>query len=867
MSKANILIMTVMAALTISLLALINQPQEEPSWPTKIQGFAFSPYQADQSPLEDVHPSLEQIDADLALLSGKTHAVRTYTVQGNLGEVPNLAKAHKINVAVGAWIDANEEKNAAEIQRLIEVVKGKRNVVRVIVGNESLLREEISVAKLSAYLDQTRKAITPPVSTAEPWHVWLKHPELAEHVDYLAVHMLPFWEGINVEHAVDYVVEKIDRLKQAFPNKPIVIAEVGWPSYGRSRDSAEASEANEAVFLRQFLALAEREKYVYYVMEAFDQPWKAETEGAVGAYWGVYDVERIPKFTFTEPIVRLPEWRTLALIAIALAGVLFALVLVDSRTLLHRGRGFLAIVVYATATATVLIIYDYSQQYLTLGTIIVGILLLIGMIGVIIVLLAEAHEWAEAHWAGMRRRDLQPIQLPDEQLPMVSVHVPAYNEPPEMLIETLNALSLLDYPRFEVLVIDNNTKDPAVWQPVEEYCARLGSRFRFHHVEPLAGFKAGALNYALAHTASEAQIVAVIDSDYTVDPRWLRDLVPQFVKHPRLAIVQAPQDYRDERENAFKAMCHAEYRGFFYIGMITRNERNAIIQHGTMTIVRRCALEEVGGWSEWCITEDAELGLRIFEHGYEASYIPKSYGRGLMPDNFTDFKKQRFRWAYGSVQILRRHAAALLRPGYGNLTAGQRYHFIAGWLPWLADSVNLLFNIAALGWSLAMIYAPQKVDPPLLIFAILPLALFTFKIAKLVYLYRTRVDATVGQTIASAFAGLALSHTIALAMLTGFITRQRPFFRTPKLASSQAWLKALFECREELLFMLAFWLAAYGVITVQTVKNLDLLVWVILLLIQSIPYLAALLVSLVSAFPRLPASFVSRATSTSLDIG
>src|SRR5207244_7855007 len=149
---------------------------------------------------------------------------------------------------------------------------------------------------------------------------------------------------------------------------------------------------------------------------------------------------------------------------------------------------------------------------------------------------------------------------------------------------------------------------------------------------------AGALNYALARTAPDAEIVAVIDSDYVVDARWLRDLTPAF-RDQRIAIVQAPQDYRDEGASAFKAMCYAEYRGFFHIGMITRNERNAIIQHGTMTMVRRTQLDSTG-WAEWCITEDAELGLRIFEGGFEAVYTPTSYGRGLMPDTFIDFRSE-----------------------------------------------------------------------------------------------------------------------------------------------------------------------------------------------------------------------------------
>src|SRR5262249_14367799 len=155
-----------------------------------------------------------------------------------------------------------------------------------------------------------------------------------------------------------------------------------------------------------------------------------------------------------------------------------------------------------------------------------------------------------------------------------------------LLVETLDALAALDYPNYEVIVVDNNTKDPGVWKPVEEHCQKLGPRFRFFHVDPLAGFKAGALNFALAHTHPDAEIVGVIDADYAVQPNWLRELVPQFAERS-VAIVQAPQDYRDGEHSAFKAMCYAEYSGFFYFGMQTRNERNAIIQHGTMTLVRR----------------------------------------------------------------------------------------------------------------------------------------------------------------------------------------------------------------------------------------------------------------------------------------
>jgi len=846
----GLLIAAAFAALTCAVWAFLNRPASEPPWPAHIQGFSFQPFHSGEDPTRRVMPTDAEIDADLKLLAGKINTVRTYGVNGSLGDIPQLAERHGINVAVGAWIDNNRESNERQLETAIELARDHLNVMRVFIGNEVVLQGYVPIQELEGYLDRARDAIGQPVGTAEPWHVWIAHPELAQHVDFIGIHLLPYWEGVSVDTAVDYSLAQYHRVQKAFPDKPVIIAEVGWPSHGRTRQSAVASEANEALFLRRFLARAERERLIYYLMEAFDQPWKAYMEGAVGSYWGVYDVNRHAKFAFTADIVRVPEWHTLAAISVAVALLVLGVFYFNSKALRNRGRSFLAVVVYASVTITVWVFYDFTQQYMTVSSVISGVLLLLGMLGVILVLLAEAHEWAEAHWVTHRRRLGAPRLTGVARLPRVSIHVPAYNEPPDMVIETLDALARLDYPDFEVLVIDNNTRDEAVWRPVEAHCARLGERFRFFHVAPLAGFKAGALNFALQRTAADAEIVAVIDSDYVVEPNWLRELVPGF-QNPRIAIVQGPQDYRDEGQSAFKAMCYAEYRGFFHIGMITRNERNAIIQHGTMTLVRRSLLESTGAWAEWCITEDAELGLRIFEAGYEASYVPTSYGRGLMPDTFIDFKKQRFRWAYGAMQILKSHARALFGEG-SRLAPGQRYHFIAGWMPWVADGCNMLFNLAALGWSAAMVIAPRQIDPPLVVYSVLPLSLFTFKLAKLVHLYRVRVGANFRQTLAAAIAGLALTHTIGTAVVKGLFTRSEPFFRTPKQGGSARFLQALRAARGETLLMLGLWLSAWGVAHSTATQGPDRFAWIIVLLIQSVPYASSLIVSLTSAFP-LPA--------------
>ncbi len=848
MRISTLFVAILFAVVTFSIWALINRPTEVVPWPEEISGFAFSPFQRGQDAIFNVMPTVEEIESDIALLADKTRAIRTYSSLSALGTIPALARKYDLDVTLGIWLGTDAITNQLEIDAAVALANAHSNITDIMVGNETFLRGEYSVADLAVFLDRVRAQVSQPVSTAEPWHVWVRYPELAEHVDFISVHMLPYWEGISVDYAVDYIVEKMNELKELFPDKDIRIGEVGWPSDGRTREAAVASEANEALFLRRFLHRAEQENYDYYLMEAFDQPWKAQNEGGVGAYWGVYDVDRKPKFSFAEPIVRVPDWHILAAISILTSVIMLGMFCLNSKTLKTKGHGLLALVASGTATVLVWIIYDYSQQYLTITSMLVGLLLFVGMIGVITILLTEAHEWAEAHWYTVRKRQLQPSALNQSHIPKVSIHVPAYNEPADMLIETLNALAALEYPDFEVIVVDNNTKDEGVWKPVQRHCELLGERFKFFHVAPLSGFKAGALNFALQKTDASAEVIAAIDSDYQVEPNWLSDLVGAF-ENPRVAIVQSPQDYRDQDDNAFKSMCFAEYRGFFEIGMVTRNERNAIIQHGTMTLVRRSALEEVGGWGEWCITEDAELGLRIFEAGYEALYLATSYGRGLMPDTFIDYKKQRFRWAYGAMQILRRHTKELFSAKSSSLTSGQRYHFLAGWLPWIADGFNLIFNLAAIAWSVAMIVSPTQIDAPLVMFSVLPLSLFAFKLSKMVYLYRSRVKANLRHTVAAAIAGLALSHTVGLATLKGLFTDNMPFVRTPKMARPSALSQALAAVREETLMLLSL----LGVVLMLSLVpreygSPDLRIWSVVLTIQALPYAASVLVSFVSAF-------------------
>ncbi|MDV7213098.1 glycosyltransferase [Azotobacter beijerinckii] len=844
----NLVVVVAVAALFTGFWALYNLPVTAPDWPEQISGYSFSPFRPGQNPQEGIYPSDEEIRSDLELLSHQTDSIRTYSVAGTQADIPRLAEEVGLRVTLGIWISQDLERNEREIAKAIELAKSSRSVVRVVVGNEALFRTEVTPEALIAYIDRVRAAVKVPVTTSEQWHIWQKYPELGRHVDLIAAHILPYWEFVPMEDSVQFTLDRARDLKKLFPRKPLLLSEVGWPSNGRTRGGADASQADQAVYLRTLVNTLNAQGYNYFVIEAFDQPWKIDDEGSVGAYWGVYNFERQPKFAFEGPVVAIPQWRLLAIGSVVLAVLALALLLIDGSSLRQRGRTFLTFVAFACGSILVWIAYDYSQQYSTWFSLTVGFLLALGALGVFIVLLTEAHELAETVWMLKRRRPFPPVTGDEAYRPKVSIHVPCYNEPPEMVKQTLDALARLDYPDYEVLVIDNNTKDPAVWQPLEEHCARLGPRFKFFHVAPLAGFKGGALNYVMQHTAPDAEVIAVIDSDYCVEPDWLKHMVPHFAD-PKIAVVQSPQDYRDDKESAFKKLCYAEYKGFFYIGMITRNDRDAIIQHGTMTMTRRSVLDELG-WADWCITEDAELGLRVFEMGLSAAYSERSYGKGLMPDTFIDFKKQRFRWAYGAIQIMKRHTRSLLWGKDTELTRGQRYHFLAGWLPWIADGLNIFFTLGALLWSAAMIIVPHRVDPPLMIFAIPPLALFAFKVGKILFLYRRAVGVNLKDAFYAAIAGLALSHTIAKAVLYGFATSSIPFFRTPKMATSHGILVALAEAREEVVIMLVLWGAAAGIALVQGFPSNDVIFWVAVLLIQSLPYLAALIMALLSSLPK-----------------
>lgn len=847
--RGTLLALGVAAAMSLGLWTATNQPAAVPDYRGEIGGFAFSPYHRGETPEKNQFPTDAEIRGDVALAAKYTHHLRTYTVQGDMARIPALAAPYDVKITLGAWLDRKLGADDREVARLIETANANPNVERVLVGNEVLLRDDLSAGQLVSYINRVKAGTNVPVSTAEPWHVWIKHPELAASVDYITIHLLPYWEGLPIDQSLTYILDKLDAVQRAYPGKPVVIGEVGWPSNGVAIGGAEAGRVNQANFLRRFFEIAKERRLDYFVMEAFDQPWKTSFEGRAAGYWGMFDLDRQAKWSMTGPVVENPGWMGWA--AGATLGALLAAWLLLSRRPDIKLQGKLIVAGMAQGFAGIfaLVLLAMAGKYLSPFAAVVWGMLAAGQALLLLLLLADSFELAETVFGTVRKR--HPVIVPAADtsvLPKVSVHLPICNEPPEMVKLTLDALARLDYDHFEVLVVDNNTTDPALWEPVAEHCARLGPKFRFFHLGKWPGFKAGALNFALRETAPDAEIIASLDSDYIVEPDWLRCMAPQFAD-PRVGFVQSPQDYRDNDGSFFKRLMFWEYAGFFQLGMVTRNERNAIIQHGTMCLIRRSAIEASGNWAEWTITEDAELGLRLFREGWEAVYSPRSFGRGVMPDDFAAFRKQRFRWAYGAMQILRGHAAAVFNPFNRELTLGQRWHFVMGWLPWIGDALGLAFLVLGLVWSLGLVLAPMTYEFPIVLFMIPSIGLFFFKLAQIFTLYGAKVKCGMKDRVGAAIAGLALSHAIGKAVWKGLFIRSAPFLRTPKMEDAPALVQGLVMAREELVLLSLSWSAAVAVGWTHHLATWEAKLWCAVLVTQSLPYLAAVTVAVVAAFP------------------
>ena len=822
------------------LWSLLQRQQAVANIDAPLASVSYSPYAQSQHPDYGDRPTPEQIRADLKILSPYTNTIRTYSSTGGGELVPAIAAEFGLKVTLGIWIDKNEARNEREIQSAIALARRYTNINAIVVGNETTLRADKTIDELKALIQRVKRMSPVPVTTGEIWTVWRDHPELASAVDFIAAHILEYWVGIPAEKVVDETIAHYNKLRAIHPGKRIVIAEFGWPSAGYNMLKANPGRIEQATVLRDFISRAEAYGIDYNIIEAFDQPWKTN-EGGVGMYWGMFDASRHAKFSWAGLVNDPDHWKPGGLAV--LLGLLLSLPILARSNATFGEAVTLAVAANVVGAWFATIFAFWQTHYFVLGAAFalgLGMVLLIPLAAIALARIEEIA--AIAFGRGPRRLIAAALPAPDGFAPKVSIHVPAHREPPDMLKATLDAVARLDYPNFECVVVINNTPDPTFWRPIEEHCRTLGERFKFIHDDNVAGYKAGALRLALAHTAADAEIVGVIDADYVVRPDWLKDLVPAFVD-TKVGMIQAPQDHRDGERTVMHHAMNGEYAGFFDIGMVQRNEANAIIVHGTMCLIRRAALNSAGGWSSDTIVEDCDLGLLVLEQGWQIHYTNRRYGHGLLPDTFDAFKKQRHRWAYGGFQILRKHWRHLL-PRVGGLTREQKREFGVGWLNWLgAEAIGVVVAILNLVWVPVVAFAGIAIPDMILTLPILAAFVVTF--AHFIALYRLRVAISFGQMMAAVVAAMSVQWTVARAVGCGIWKESLPFMRTAKggTTSKGPDFPAFWEA------VLAALLLIGAVVVVATnYKQIrEINIFAVVLVVQSLPFLAAVAIGALEA--------------------
>jgi len=824
-------VVALVACVHAGLWALTRESVRAPNFDGQLASVSYAPFGGSVHPDVGGKAEAAQIRADLKMLAPVTRAVRTYSATGGVELVPGIASEFGLRVTAGAWIDKNQDRNERELRSVIDLAKRHSNINGVIVGNETIFRGEQKVSDLIQMIQRVKRSTNVPVTTGEIWHVWIEHPELVSAVDYIAAHILPYWEGFSEQQTVDQAILIYDKLRQAYPGKRIVIAEFGWPSAGYNMHNANPGRIEQAMLLRDFVTRADAYGIDYNVVEAIDQPWKT-FEGGVGPYWGLFDASRQPKFNWTGPITDPNHWR-LATIAI-LVSILLSLPLLAMSAVTMWQAAMLAGAANVVGAWFATVFGFWNGHYFVPGSAFalgLGIILLIPLI---VIALARIEEIAAiAFGRKPLRLVVSPPLAPLAAGPKVSIHIPAHNEPPEMLKQTLDAIARLDYTNYECVVVINNTPDPALWLPIEEHCRALGERFKFVRADDIVGFKAGALRLALIHTAADAEVIGIIDADYVVQQDWLRDLVPLF-DDPTVGLVQAPQDHRDAERSVMHNAMNGEYAGFFDIGMVQRNEVNAIIVHGTMCLIRRAAIEAAGGWSSDTICEDTDLGLTLLELGWQTHYTNKRYGYGLLPDSFEAYKKQRHRWAYGGFQILKKHWRRFL-PGASRLAREQKREFALGWLNWLgAESIGVAVAILNIMWvpvvSFLDIAVPDRVLTAPIIVS------FAVSVLHFVTLYQLRVRPRKGQLLGSVFAAMSVQWTVARAVTLGLVKDHLPFVRTSKGGMRRS---ADFHAFWEAILAGLLLLGAAVLYTFNVKEIREINIFAVVLVVQSLPFIAA----------------------------
>ena len=339
----------------------------------KLLCVSYAPFRGNQTPLNPTtRVSAEQIEQDLTQLVKVTDCVRTYSIDNGLDQVAGIAAKVGLKVMQGIWLGSDRLKNLNQIATVVALTKQYSNITSVVVGNEVLLRGEMTTNDLAAIIRSVKSQVTVPVTYADVWEFWLRNREIYEAVDFVTIHILPYWEDfpIRARYAAAHVDSIRQRMAVAFPGKEILIGETGWPSEGRMREGALPSRTNQARVVSEILLLAKQENFRVNLIEAYDQPWKRQLEGTVGGYWGLFDsARREVKYPPGVPISNFPLWKWQMGAGMALSLIVFvsAYLTTRRRPWTPRRSSWIAVFICATSAGILLGIAGDKMVYESFG--------------------------------------------------------------------------------------------------------------------------------------------------------------------------------------------------------------------------------------------------------------------------------------------------------------------------------------------------------------------------------------------------------------------------------------------------------------------------------------------------------------------
>lgn len=321
-----------------------EQTLPEPGIPVshKLECISYTPFMGREKPGElgvSFHIPRERLEQDFEIISQRFECVRLYFMEG-LEAAPAVAQEKGLQLILSAWIGANPVTNEREVQRLIETARRYKPIVKfVLVGNETLLRHEQTETEMMAWVRRVKKELPDiPVSYGEVLGFWKHDERLAEVVDFLTIHILPYWSDVppDIADAANYTEWDFNQMVTQYPGKTFFVGEIGWPSQGRTREHSVPSPVNEARFFRAVIPRMEKLGWHYNIIEAFDQPWKRSDEGCVGGYWGVFDTHRKDKHIFEGTVSNFPDWKVLFWASVAILVLLMTVVLVSNHLSMRR---------------------------------------------------------------------------------------------------------------------------------------------------------------------------------------------------------------------------------------------------------------------------------------------------------------------------------------------------------------------------------------------------------------------------------------------------------------------------------------------------------------------------------------------------